>query len=413
MLVSHCSKARLSKTALTGVAMFVSSALSINTAHAAGYQIAFDSASGLGRAYAGEAAIGDTAAAMGRNPAIMTLFERAEFSGALVYFDADIDVVGSSNAQSSSDTVPSNVVPASYYVQPLSEKLAVGLGLYSNYGLATELKDGFASPDIAGETSLLSVNLNPAIAYQITPMVSLGAGVSLIYATGEAKRENLLSWEGDDVAFGWNIGSLVTLDENNRFGLAYRAGVDVNLEGDFTDHTPGLVAVPGGGTVSSSSTVPLPATAEFSGFHQLNDNIAIHYSALWTQWSDYTEFKATGSGCSVTGGTCFLKPESYDDSWRWAIGTTYQLNDAVKLRAGFALDEKAGETTLSVPDQDAYWYSAGINYVHDANWSFDAGLAYMERSDETFTETSLFAGSNEYETKGYLIIAGVQANYRF
>ncbi len=223
----------------------------------------------------------------------------------------------------------------------------------------------------------------------------------------------VLSWEGDDVAFGWNIGSLIELDENNRFGLAYRAGVDLKLEGDFTDHTTGLVAVPGGGTVSSSSTVPLPATAEFSGFHQLNDKIAVHYSALWTQWSDFTEFKATGSGCSVNGGVCFLKPEKYDDNLRWAIGTTYQLNQAVKLRAGFALDEKAGTTTLSIPDQDAYWYSAGVNYLNDSNWSFDAGLAYMDRSDETFTETSLFAGSNEYKTKGYLIIAGVQANYRF
>ncbi|WP_394211398.1 outer membrane protein transport protein [Enterovibrio calviensis] len=419
MLMSHSPNVKLSQAAL-----LVASILSFGNANAAGYQIAFDSVSGLGRAYAGEAAIGDSAAAMGRNPALMALFKQAEISGAMIYFDADIDVTGSSDALSSDDTVPSQFVPSTYYVQPLNEQLAFGLGFYSNYGLGTDLKNDFAAGDIGGDTSLLSVNLNPSISYRINPMFSVGAGVSLIYATGEVNRHygaanpvspssKILSWEADDWALGWNLGALVELDENNRFGLAYRAGVDLELGGDFTDHTPGLVAIPGGGSVDSQSDVPLPATVEFSGFHQLNHTFAVHYSALWTQWSDYTEFKATGTGCSVTGGTCFNKPETYDDSWRWSLGATYQLNQAIKLRAGVALDEKAGTTTLSIPDQDAFWYAAGLNYQHSTEWSFDLGLAYMDRSNESYTETSLFVGEQDYQTKGYLVILGAQANYRF
>ncbi|WP_407333139.1 outer membrane protein transport protein [Enterovibrio sp. 27052020O] len=419
MLMSHHHKVRLSQSAI-----FIAAALSAATASAAGYQIAFDSVSGLGRAYAGEAAIGDSASAMGRNPALMALFKQAEVSGALIYFDADISVTGDSQALSSDDTVPNQFVPSTYYVQPIDEKLAFGLGFYSNYGLGTDLKDDFAAGDIGGDTALLSVNLNPSVSYRINPMFSVGAGVSVIYATGEVNRRygaanptspsgKILSWEADDWAFGWNVGALFELDNNNRFGLAYRAGVDLELGGDFTDHTPGLVAIPNGGVADSNSNVPLPATAEFSGFHQLTPLFAVHYSAFWTQWSDYTEFKASGSGCSINGGTCFVKPEKYDDSWRWALGATYQLNPAIKLRAGIALDEKAGATTLSIPDQDALWFSTGVNYQHSSEWSFDLGLAYMDRSNETYTETSLFVGEQTYRAEGHLVILGAQANYRF
>ncbi|MDD1791566.1 outer membrane protein transport protein [Enterovibrio makurazakiensis] len=432
MLVTHYPSIQRSVnkrtiTVLVAASSIIASTLCISSANAAGYQIAFDSVSGLGRSYAGEAAIGDTAAAMGRNPALMSLFEQAELSGALIYFDGSIDVKGGSDAFSSNDTVPAQFVPSTYYVHPIDEKIAVGLGVYSNYGLGTDLKDDFAAGDIGGDTSLLSVNFNPAVSYRINPMLSLGGGVSLIYATGEVNRhygasggnfnknssDKLLSWDADDWAFGWNVGALVELDENNRFGLAYRAGVDLELSGDFIDHTVGFVAIPGGGSADSVSNVPLPATIEFSGFHQLNNTLAVHYSALWTQWSDYTEFKASGAGCSINGGTCFVKPEKYDDSWRWALGATYQLNQAVTLRAGVALDEKAGATTLSIPDQDALWLSTGLNYTYSPEWSFDVGLAYMDRSKETFKETSLFVGEQEYQTKGYLVIVGAQANYRF
>lgn len=407
--------------------LFIVSVLSSGIANAAGYQIAFDSVSGLGRAYAGEAAIGDNATAMGRNPATMALFEQAQFSGSLIYFDAAIDVVGSSSAQSSSDIVPSQVIPASYYVQPLNDKWAFGIGLYSNYGLGIDLKDTFQSGDIAGDTSVKTVNINPALSYRINDMLSVGAGISYIYAMGKATRhlgggassfgkqstDKLLSWEGDGGAFGWNIGALVEVDESTRFGLSYRASSTPKLKGDFTDHTPGVVAIPGGGTVSSSAAVPLPATLEFSGYHDLNDTFAIHYSALWTNWSEYTEFKASGSGCTVNSGTCFRKQENYNDSWRWALGTTYRLDPSVRLRAGLALDKKAGDTTLSIPDQDAIWYTAGMEYQYSADWSFDFGLAYMDRSTEKFTESSLFASNHNYEMKGHLVIVGMQANYKF
>ena len=48
---------------------------------AAGFQLAEQSATGMGRAFAGEAAIADNASVLARNAAAMTRFERTAFSG--------------------------------------------------------------------------------------------------------------------------------------------------------------------------------------------------------------------------------------------------------------------------------------------------------------------------------------------
>lgn len=59
------------------------SALIAGQVSAAGFQVAEHSASGLGRAFSGEAAVADNASVLARNPAAMMLFETAQFSGAL------------------------------------------------------------------------------------------------------------------------------------------------------------------------------------------------------------------------------------------------------------------------------------------------------------------------------------------
>ena len=56
--------------------------------NAAAFQLAEVSTSGLGRAYAGEAAIADNAAVVATNPALMSLFKTNQFSVGGVYVDS-------------------------------------------------------------------------------------------------------------------------------------------------------------------------------------------------------------------------------------------------------------------------------------------------------------------------------------
>lgn len=234
---------------------------------AAAFQLNEHSASGLGRAYAGEAAIADNAAVLSRNPAAMTTFDKMALSVSGTYIKPDVDVAGDIYAgstklapSSESDIAPDAFVPATYFIQPLNDQWAWGIGLFSNYGLSTEYSKTFAAGAGAGDTELLTFNINPNIAYRINSSFSVGAGINAVYAAAELNRyagalsaaipgansdTRLAHLKGDTWGFGWNVGTLYELNDNNRLALTYRSQVDLSFDGDFQGATSGNRVVDG------------------------------------------------------------------------------------------------------------------------------------------------------------------------
>ncbi|WP_087022618.1 OmpP1/FadL family transporter [Thaumasiovibrio subtropicus] len=398
-------------------------------AHGAGFQVAEQSVSGIGRANAGEAAIADNAAVISRNPAAMTRFDTAQLSGGLMIVDTNIDVTDTDRNQTAHDVAPMAAVPATYYLKPINEKWWWGIAMFSQYGVATDYPDDFLHGDLAGNTSLITVNINPNIAFKVNDKLSLGFGLSLIYGDAELDRhlggasgafngkpsDKLISMAGDTWAYGWNIGALYEVSDTTRFGLHYRAETELEFEGKFTDHQ-GIIIDGGvkGATVTGDLNVILPATFEFSGYHDLNETWAVHYSVFWTEWSKFTELKATNSKCNFNGlqNVCFFKEEKYDDAFRYAIGATYKHSDDWTFRAGLALDEQGGKPTLSIPDSDRFWYSVGATWQYSESLSFDAGLTYLTSDDISFKESGLL-GETNFSSTGDAFVSGVQLNYTF
>ncbi|OEE43219.1 outer membrane protein transport protein [Vibrio anguillarum] len=401
-------------------------ALSILTAfnvHSAGFQVAEHSASGLGRAFSGEGAVADNASVIAHNPAAMTRFDTTQFSGALSIVDPEVDVYDVKNQQKMNDVAPLQVVPAAYYVSPINEQWAWGMGIFTTYGVATDYPNDIYAGDLAGDTSLLSVNLNPNIAYRVNEQLSLAAGINLVYAeakltrhkgalavfTGGSASDNLVGMTGETIALGWNIGSLYEFNQNHRVGFAYRSAVDLDFDdGEFSSYSSGVAT---NAVVEGRLKITLPAMWEVSAFHQLTDSVALHYGYQRTDWSSFKELKATSSQC--TNGECFYKSEKYEDSGRWSLGSTYQLNSTWTLRAGFAFDEQAGEATLSIPDSDRYWYSAGVSYVISDSLSIDAGFALVKSKSGTFTETNKLNETLTFESQGTAYLSAIQLNYTF
>ncbi len=329
------------KITLTAVAV-TAALMSINV-NAAGFQVNEHSASGLGRAFSGEAAVADNASVLARNPAAMTLFKTAELSGGLTIVDPDIEVRDNDFGQTAKDVAPLALVPAGYYIHPINDRFAVGLALFTSYGVATEYPADFNAGSAAGETSLITLNFNPNIAYRINESFSIGGGVSLVYGDAELTRflgslatvaggepsDQSMKMEGDTTGWGWNIGALYEINDNHRFGLSYRSQVDLEFEGDFTDYTGQITGTPNN-TVPGDLDVVLPAIAEFSGYHALNSQWAVHYSIQWIQYSKFEELRGTGDQCNPgyngQAGVCLLKDEDYDDNSRYSIGATYTLN---------------------------------------------------------------------------------------
>ena len=134
---------------------------------AAAFQLAEQNVSGLGRAYAGEAAVAEDASVVARNPALMSRFDKAQVSVAAMYVMPDVSLEGEStnngldaSVLDDSSIAPSAVIPAGYFTMPLNDKVSLGVGVFSNFGLSTEFASDYAAGQIAGETEIVTINSN-------------------------------------------------------------------------------------------------------------------------------------------------------------------------------------------------------------------------------------------------------------
>lgn len=416
-------------------------------AHAAAFQLAEVSTSGLGRSYAGEAAISDNAAVVATNPALMSYFKRPEFSLGAIYVDPTVDVKGPSSEFNHNNIAPNSPIPTLYGLYPINDKFAVGGGINVNYGLATNYNNQYAGGFLGGKTELKSLNFNLSGAYKITNQISAGLGVNAVYADALIERyAGVLSerlgqlkqplgvtnatligkMEGDEWGYGWNAGLAYEINENNRLGLAYHSHVSIDFEGEYSNALPRALTGPyagydqtyqgalaqmglvptGGMVIPGSLKLVLPAYWEVSGYHKMTDKLAFHYSWKYTEWSRFNELKATGND----GRQLFYKNEDFKNSARIAIGTSYDINDQFTVRAGIAHDESAAENhhSLSIPDTNRFWYSLGATYRVTSNLSVDAGFAHLRGSHNKFTESGV-----PFETKARVNLYGLTVNYRF
>ncbi|ELY3770612.1 long-chain fatty acid transporter FadL [Cronobacter dublinensis] len=450
------------KTLFTKSALAVAVAIVSSQAWSAGFQLNEFSSSGLGRAYSGEGAIADDASNVSRNPALITMFDRPTFSGGAIFVDPDVNVSGRSRTGRSLDAdniAPTAWVPNLHFVAPINEQFGWGASVTSNYGLATEYNDSYAAGSVGGKTDLETLNLNLSGAYRLDNHWSFGLGFDAVYARakiernagdlgqlvagqlsqspgftspgpqGDALRQiagyaNSLSSDtqiahlkGDEWGFGWNAGILYELDKDNRYALTYRSEVKIDFDGDYKSSlNPAFNAFlasqqlpigTGGSTTGGSLTLNLPEMWEVSGYNRVAPQWAVHYSLTYTSWSQFQELKATNSN----GDTLFKKEEKFKDAYRIALGTTYYMDDNWTFRTGIAFDDSpvpAQQRSISIPDQDRLWLSAGTTYAFNEDASVDAGVSYMHGQHVEFTE-----GPYTFKSEGKAWLYGVNFNYRF
>lgn len=382
---------RLFKKTLLAVTVAFASGQSM----AAGFQINAQSATGIGRAFAGDAVIADNAAVMARNPAAMALFDKMELSLGFESITSMIEVKDAKYCGSTCQVAPTlfkpvdsnyddagdtSIAPNIHLIVPVNDKFAWGVNAYSNFGTKTEFDNSFAAKEYGGLTDVKSVNFGLAGSYRLNEQWSFGAGLDLIYGQGTMKREHAAIGtlvdvdEADGWAVGFNVGTVYELDENNRFGLAYR-------------HSPEMEAKDDKG---QKITLPLPDMAEFSGFHKIQDTkFAVHYSIQYIGWETFNQIEFSNLKGSPLGSS-YDKQYQWQDGWHYSIGGTYYLSNNWTLRAGYMYDTSAQAdlTSVSVPDSNRQWFSTGFTYHIDSKSNVDFGFTYLMGKDVEVNEST-------------------------
>ena len=216
-------------------------------AQAAGFQLAEQSATGMGRAFAGEAAIADNASVLSRNAAAMTRFERTAFSGGVIHIQPDVNIEGVTRVPttqgpvtldaSANDIADGAWVPNAYLILPLNDQWWLGLAATSYYGLGVQMPDNYNAGHFGNVSDIKTVDLGASLAYRINRNWSVGAGLSAIQGEGEvggtfpSNNKIAKHLKGDGWALGWHLGTLLELSPATRIGLSYRHDVTLTLSG--------------------------------------------------------------------------------------------------------------------------------------------------------------------------------------
>jgi len=384
---------------------------SSSSALAAGFQVNEHSANGLGRAMAGQAAMPENASVLATNPAAIGMFTASQFSASVSFIDPNVDVNGRTTSSISTDTGPviiasadaSNddiadtaIVPSFFYIKPINDTWSVGVGGFTAYGLRSDYSDDFEALHYADTAEVKSFTLNPAVSYKINDTLRVGFGLNLTYAEAEISsalpnsltpvlgvpvaNASVFQLEGDDIGYGWNAGIFWQPTETTNIGFSHRAETKLELDGEVSSALSAELNQAG------SLDLNLAAITEVAINQVLDAQWSIQASFVFTDWSAFQKLEA-----NLANGEDFLiKEENFDDSWRGSLGATYKLNDKYTLRAGYAYDDGVvtiENRSLSIPDTDRHWMTAGLTYSIDTDSSVDIAYAYINGREAAINKT--------------------------
>lgn len=385
---------------------------------AGGFALNEQSVSGMGSGFAGRSSSAEDASTVFGNPAGMARLKRKQASvgQATLFAKSDISQTRSTfGGQEDGDMVPTTTVPMGYYVKPIDEHWAFGVGFYVPFGLITDYGSGFAGRYYANKSEVTTLTFQPTISYAFNDKVSIGFGPTINRISGElsgmvanplspGRNDGKVKSTGDDTALGFNAGVMVQATEQTRLGLTYHSKVSYHLDAKtkLTDGIFNLLGV-SGRSYDASLDVDTPESVDFSVTHQLNHDWTLYAGSTWTRWSRFKALTIENNGLPplLSGQLGTISEEqNWHDTWAHAIGAAYRLNNQWVLRTGFSVDQSPANNTNRgprIPTGDRKVFSLGAGWTPAENVTVDVAYSYLWEESVEINDSS--TGKSSYSAK--------------
>jgi len=417
------------------------------SATAAGFAIRTESPSGLATSYGGISAgsDGNDISTQYFNPATLSLAEGTE-----VYLGNSLIIGNFKPTEATATTAASTPVngiqdvsginapasiPSFYATFEVAPELKAGLSVTVPWGLSTSYDDRWVGRYYAVTSSISSLNINPALAWQATDWLSLGAGVEAQYfrarltnavdcgtllstTPGTIASDCFADQNADGWGYGYNLGALVDVTETTRVGVGYRSLIRQDLEGQVRySNVPGPLS----GLLSNQnlqSTVKTPALLSAGISQDITPQWNVGFDVQYTFWDGLKELRL-----NLDGGQTGAETTNYENTWFFGLGTTYAVTEEWALKAGLGFDGSpvtAANRSPRLPDGDRRWVSVGSTYK--ITNSVDIGANYLHgfvndsNVDQLATQANnaaAFRGavSTDYSNRFEVISANVRLKF--
>ena len=352
-------------------------------------------------------------------------------------------------------------LPHLYVTHQLDDRLTLGFGAFSPFGIGTDWPDNAVGNTVANEASIKTYDLNPNLALRVGPKLSVAVGLHYTRATIQIQRNvggdtfvkglsPVASWEllgaeqfgrlkVDARAGGWayNVGLLYRLNEFWKAGFSYRGHTKLEVSrnqgavkwtpssktlADLAVLNPLLALVPVNPLVATSTRgytrLSLPGIFLAGISTTAIPDWTLEFDLQYTTWNHFDDIQiqvepplqlhpalvTAGLAASASVPVLSTMEEDWENTWGFHLGAEYRYNDHLAARAGYFFDKNpVPDRTLGaiLPDADRHNFSLGFGYTRGP-WTVDA--AYMWSHFENRTTHDNYQGFNaSYRTDFHLL----------
>ncbi|MGD8908661.1 MAG: porin [Chromatiales bacterium] len=366
----------------------------------------------------------DMQAAIAYNPAAMSFHDGNSAALGIMLLSPDLSVnTGSGFVDSdANDTV---AIPAVTAHATLSETWSLGLAVNAPFGLETDWPAGTfieaATTDtspidgypvdsaIPTKSKLEIVTISPSLSYKINDNISLAGGLDIydmrevIFNSAEnngspTTTNSAAELQGEGRGVGLNLALMVKQGAWT-FGGSYHSETRIPVDG---------TAASSGTTINVNAELNVPSRLQLGVRHQTTDKLGIEFDFTRTGWSSFDQLVVKHS---QYGREVLTSTNNWDDANAYRLGATYDISQAIQLRAGYTFDETPQEDTFfspRIPDSDRQLFSLGIGHTLNNGWTIDAAYMYVKFDDRTLNIDPSFTHSAPYtdETNGTSAVNG-------
>ncbi|MDJ0839657.1 MAG: outer membrane protein transport protein [Acidobacteriota bacterium] len=394
--------------------------------------------SSRGNALGGLTAQADDASAIYYNAAGMTQLEGRHFMGGvtLIVPEGDVELFNTAyDGSSFTGTYADNIFPPPhiYYTHQINEKLWLGAGFYSRFGLASEFDDpeNWYGRYSNTNTIVETVSASGHAAWKLSEQVSVAFGIVYTYVDAEFNQaidanqflfneyndpttsdfDVFQLLQGDDTGYGFNLAAHFTPNEKWRFGVMFNSEVEIKVDATARfDKPAGLPPTYFVDSNVAADPLDLPFMLMLAGSYKHSDKLEIGFTAIQTGWSSITELGFNyETPFLVIPGVGFeldrvVRELKWKDVWRWSVGFDHKINNKYNFMWGFTLDETpVPDETISylLPTNDRQLLNLGFG-TDLGKWRFEAAYMYLNMSDRDIESRQLEEGVLESNVRDVL-----------
>ena len=307
-----------------------------------------------------------------------------------------------------------------YGAGKVTEKLSVGVGVFTPYGNTLKWDDKWRGKYLIQEISLAAIFIQPTVAYKINDKLGIGVGLDIVMGSVDLTKalpnpiDGQFNMNGTTTEFGFNAGVYFKPNEKMNIGIDYRSEVKMKIEGGQTEFREVPTSLgsffPSSGNFDAE--LPLPANLDIGFSYQVSEKLMLAIEMDYVFWSTYDsliiDFKENNEKLADS-----RNPREYSNTMIWRLGGEYKINEKLIARGGVYYDPSPTNEKYFTPETvslNTFAFSLGLSYMATEKLSIDISYLQLEglQADKSY-EPENFGGT--YAARTFIPGFGVSYNF--